>query len=62
MAQNCKTTAGKAVASRDLLGGWSRRSDTLAAQRAQYLAIRFALPIETAALIAALAFGGAAHG
>ncbi|MDR3449307.1 MAG: hypothetical protein P4M15_06115 [Alphaproteobacteria bacterium] len=35
---------------------------TLLTFRAQHVANRFALPIETAAIIAALAFGGAAHG
>jgi hypothetical protein len=35
---------------------------TVNALRIQHLAARYALPIETAAIIAALAFGGAAHG
>jgi hypothetical protein len=35
---------------------------TLACLRAQHIAARFALPIESAAMIAALAFAGGAHG
>lgn len=35
---------------------------SLETQRAQLLAVRYALPIETAATVAALAFGGALHG
>ena len=34
---------------------------TLAAFQTQRLAARFALPLETAAILATLAFGGAAH-
>jgi len=46
----------------DMLAGASSAPITLAAYRAQRLAARFALPIEQAAIVAALAFGGGAHG
>jgi len=45
-----------------MLAGASSAPITLAAYRAQRLAARFALPIEQAAIVAALAFGGGAHG
>jgi hypothetical protein len=35
---------------------------SLNSYRAQLIASRYALPIETAAIMAAFAFGGAAHG
>ncbi len=62
MAPTCKTPAGAdlAGASRDCFGGWSHLSDNPASLRVQHLIARYALPIETAAIIAALAFGGAA--
>ncbi|WP_157098675.1 hypothetical protein [Novosphingobium rosa] len=43
------------------LGGF-RTPITLSAHRAQVIAARFALPIETAAIVAALAFGGPHYG
>lgn len=46
----------------EMLPGDFRAPFTLAAYRAQSLAARFAIPIETAALVAALAWGGAGHG
>ena len=54
------TTRGRA--SRNSCGGISCEPFTLAAYRAQCLSSRFALPLETAAMMAALAFGGAHHG
>ena len=52
----------KGRASCDMVSTASHEPYTLTALRLQFLASRFALPIETAAIIAALAFGGAAHG
>ncbi|MBN9146235.1 MAG: hypothetical protein BGP00_06055 [Novosphingobium sp. 63-713] len=49
-------------ASRNSCGGISCDTFTLSAFRAQHLASRYALPLETAAIVAALAFGGAHHG
>jgi len=46
----------------ELLAGASTPAITLPAYRAQCLAARYALPIEQAAIVAALAFGGAHHG
>ena len=51
----------KGRASRNSCGGISCEPFTLTAYRAQHLAARFPLPIETAAIMAAFAFGGA-HG
>ena len=56
-----ETPAGKAGASRESLVGTTRENLTLTAYRAQRFAYRYALPIETAALLAALAFGGCGH-
>jgi hypothetical protein len=58
MTPNKETPAGKAGASRESLVGTTRENLTLTAYRAQRFAYRYALPIETAALLAALAFGG----
>jgi hypothetical protein len=44
------------------LVGPSVTPSTLALIRAQHVASRFGLPIEHAAIIAALAFGGGPHG
>jgi len=52
-------TNGRAV---EKLGGDFHCPFTLCAFRAQHVASRFGLPIETAAIVAALAFGGAANG
>lgn len=49
-------------ASRNSCGGISCDTFTLSAYRAQHLASRYALSFETAAVLAALAFGGARHG
>jgi len=48
--------------SRGLPASFTPANLTLSAYRAQHVAARFALPIEVAATIATLAFGGAAHG
>ena len=42
--------------------GLARLVDHLAVSRAAIIAARYALPIERAAMVAALALGGAAHG
>lgn len=57
-----KTPAASSGRGMELLAGASVAPLTLTAYRAQHLASRFALPIETAAILAALAFGGNAHG
>jgi hypothetical protein len=44
------------------LAGGSNASFSTMAYRAQIVAARYALPLETAAIIAALAFGGSQHG
>ena len=51
----------KGRASRNSCGGISCEPFTRTAYRAQHLVARFALPIETAAIVAALAFAGGAH-
>ena len=62
MAPTYKTPAGAdlAGASRNSCGGCLHLPDNPASLRVQHLIARYALPIETAAIIAALAFGGAA--
>jgi len=62
MGQKCKTTAGKAVASRDRFGGWSQIPDNLPGTLAQLPPlIALHLGGELIATIgAALVFGGAA--
>lgn len=62
MPPKSKTPAGKAGASRDLLGGWSRSLPTVDALQVQTLIIAYAVRPEVAAMIAALAFGGHHHG
>ena len=64
MARICKTppVGGKSGASRDQLAGWSRSNLTLSTFRAQHLIGSYAVRPEIAAIIAALAFGGAHHG
>jgi hypothetical protein len=63
-----KTPAGVAAAtanagaSCDKLAGASHGFLTLSVLQAQHLAARYALPLETAAIVAALAFGGAHYG
>jgi hypothetical protein len=62
MRQTNKTPAGliPTGASRDSCGGNSHLLDNPASLRIQHLIARHALTVETAAIIAALAFGGAA--
>lgn len=57
-----KTPAGRAGRGADSLVGPSSVPPTLALIRAQHIAARYGLPIETAAIVAALAFGGGPHG
>jgi len=59
MEKKTPAVAGRGV---EGLAGASTAPIALAAYRAQHLAARFAMPIETAAIVAALAFGGAHHG
>jgi len=55
-------TPATAEVSRGLLPSFSPANLSLSTLRAQHVANRYALPAETAAIIAALAFGGTAHG
>ena len=61
MAPTYKSPAGVNLAgpSRDSCAGPSQSFDNPAFLRVQHLIARYALPIESAAIIAALAFGGA---
>ena len=59
MEQKTPTANGRGL---EKLGGQFQVPFSLAALRAQHLAARYALPLETAAIMAALAFGGAHHG
>ncbi len=59
MKQKTPAVSGRGM---ELLAGASSAPITLPAYRAQCLAARYALPIEQAAIVAALAFGGAHHG
>jgi hypothetical protein len=61
MPPKSKTPADKAGASRDSFAGLSLSLATLEAYRAQFLSIAYAMPPERAAMLAALAFGGAAY-
>lgn len=61
MPPTCKTPAGKAGASRDLLGGWSRNLPNPDALQAQFLIAAHHVRPEMAAMVAALAFGGGAY-
>jgi len=54
------TTKGRV--SRVSLASITPETFSLSTFRAQLVASRYALPLETAAIVAALAFGGAAHG
>lgn len=58
MKTNNPTARGGAV---EKLAGEFHVPFTLDSYRTQLIASRYALPIETAAIMAALAFGGAAH-
>ena len=62
MAPTNKSPAGVILAgpSRNSCGGCLHLPDNPASLRVQHLIARYALPIETAAIVAALAFGGAA--
>jgi hypothetical protein len=57
-----KTPAAQGGRGMELLAGASVAPITLTTLRAQHIAARYALPIEQAAIVAALAFGGAHHG
>ena len=57
-----KTPAACGGRGLEMLAGGFHGPLTLAKYRAQHIASRYALPIETAALVAALALGGAHHG
>jgi len=52
----------KGRASRVSFGDWTQDALTLSAYRAQHLIGTFGLRPETAAMLAAIAFGGHAHG
>ena len=56
-----KTPTARSGRGLDMLGG-IHGSVTLSTYRAQLFASRYAIPIETAALVAALALEGAHHG
>jgi hypothetical protein len=58
MTPNNETPAVPAGVSRESLVCTSRETLTLAANQAQRIAARYALPIETAAVLAVLALGG----
>lgn len=62
MPHKCEGPADRAGPTRDLLGGWSRSLPTLRTYQAQILIAAHGVRPELAAMIAALAFGGAAHG
>lgn len=57
-----KTPAATNSRGLETLAGNFHAPFTLSGYRAQLIAGRFALPIEHAAIVAALAFGGAHHG
>ena len=59
MAKKTPAVTGRGM---ETLSGNFQAPITLTSYRAQHLAARFALPIETAAIVAALAFAGGAHG
>jgi len=59
MAKKTPAVTGRGV---EVLTCFSSAQTITATLRIQYLASRYALPLETAAIVAALAFGGAAHG
>ncbi len=62
MPPTCKSPAGKAGLSRDLLGGWSHPHPTVDALRVQTLILAHAVRPELAAMLAALVFGGQHNG
>ncbi len=57
-----KTPAARGDRGMETLPGNFHTSFALTSYRTQATACRYALPIETAAIVAALAFGGARHG
>ena len=57
-----KTPAAMGGRGAETLVGPSAPILTLATIRAQHVAARYGLPIETAAIVAALAFGGGVNG
>lgn len=57
-----KAPAALGSEGRETLGGGFSGPFSTTAYRAQIVAARYALPLETAAIIAALAFGGSQHG
>ena len=59
MAKKTPTANGEGM---ETLPGNFQAPFTLTSYRAQHLAARFALPLETAAILAALAFAGGTHG
>lgn len=61
MTPHNEAPALSAEAPRESLVGPSRNAFNLTAFRAQRIAARYALPIETAVILAALAFGGCGH-
>lgn len=61
MRQKHQTRPNKGRAGCAMLPGDTQNSLTVSAYRAQHLAARYALPLEAAAIVAALAFGGG-HG
>lgn len=62
MAGTSKTPAGKAGASRGSFAGLSHPFSTLTAYQAQTLILAHSVRPEWAAMLAALAFDGGAHG
>lgn len=62
MPHKSKTPAGKAGASRDLLGGWSHPLNSPSTHQTQFLIAAHHVRPEMVAMIAALAFGGGANG
>lgn len=58
MPQKCEAPAGKAGATRDLVGAGSRYPSSLTTQRAQFLALVHHVRPAMAELIACHAFGG----
>ena len=58
-----QTPAAQGDRGMEKLGGQFHDLDTLTTYRAQHIAARYAIPIQSAAIIAAFAFhGGNAHG
>jgi len=62
MRQKCETRAVEARASRNSCGGWFRDPFSPLDVQTQFLVAMHNIRPEMAAMIAALAFGGGAHG